>query len=111
MCCDATYGGLPIKPGIGASGEENCYWIYEYYWGAEVNILLDFRVASVFWPLISLFTLIQTIKQKDLINQLSLQLFCNREDEAIFGRRGSGKDHNCDQNTEAFGIKCCEITV
>ena len=36
MCCDATYGGLPIKPGIGASGEENCYWIYEYYWGAEV---------------------------------------------------------------------------
>ena len=38
MCCDATYGGLPLKPGLSSSGEENCYWIYEYDWGAEVNL-------------------------------------------------------------------------
>ena len=38
MCCNATYGGLPIKPGVGASGEENCYWVYEYNWGVEVSL-------------------------------------------------------------------------
>ena len=60
MCCDATYGGLPIKPGIGASGEENCYWIYEYYWGAEViyqqNLGWHHFSGQMVQPLISLFT-------------------------------------------------------
>ena len=44
MCCEAIYGGLPIKPGVGASGEENCYWSYTYNWGVEVkthNIFLS----------------------------------------------------------------------
>ena len=37
MCCDGTYGDLPLKPGLSSSGEENCYWTYEQTPGMEVN--------------------------------------------------------------------------
>jgi len=39
------------------------------------------------------------------------RILCNRNDEAIFGRCGSGGNKDCDGGNEVHGIKCCEITT
>merc|ERR1711936_63383 len=39
------------------------------------------------------------------------RIFCNRNDEAIFGRCGSGRFEDCEGGNAVHGIKCCEITT
>ena len=40
------------------------------------------------------------------------EIFCRRDDEAVFGRCGSGGNKDCgDGGGYVHGIKCCEITV
>merc|ERR1712037_754486 len=40
------------------------------------------------------------------------RVFCRRDDEAVFGRCGSGRYKDCgDGGGYVHGIKCCEITV
>jgi len=37
------------------------------------------------------------------------EILCNRNDEAVFGRCGSGRFHDCGDGIFVHGIKCCEI--
>ena len=86
-CCEATYDSLPLLP-----VEENCYWEYTINYGERVSK--------------NLFT------KTDHDSILALQIFCRREDEAVFGRCGSGRQKDCgDGGGYVHGIKCCEITV